>query len=178
MPRSSFGLLGQALDLADYVVGEEADGSSGEGWQARDARRACGPRCYGLRRFLPKGEDIPFQLARLVLLGNLNVPAARHQLAIGLNADKGIAAHIFAAFDRLEHEALRLIGGEAKECGYRRFDVCSQGSVKRHKRMGACKAQKFGASGKGLNFGSHVISMVNRGLRRGLEAPFGGFRRA
>ncbi len=115
--------------------------------------------------FFPEGEDIPFQPAGLVLLRNLDVAAARHQLAVGLNADKGIAAHIFAAFDRLEHEAFRLIGGQAEKGGHGRFDVRGQGSVKRHKGVGARKAQKFGASGKGLDFGSHVISMVNRGLR-------------
>ena len=111
-------LLGQALDLADYVVGEEADGSSGEGRQAGDARRG-----VAFERFLPEGKDIPFQLARLVLLSNFNVPAARHQLAIGLNADKGIAAHIFAAFDRLEHEgtpAHRRPGGEMRSPAFRR----------------------------------------------------------
>ena len=35
-----FGERGQALDLADDVVGEEADGSGGEGRQAWEARRS------------------------------------------------------------------------------------------------------------------------------------------
>ncbi len=50
------GKLGQALDLADGVVGEEADGAGGEGRQARQPRGL-----VAAERVAQHGEDVALQ---------------------------------------------------------------------------------------------------------------------
>ncbi len=51
-----FGEGGQALDLADDVVGEEADGSGGEGWQGGEPRGV-----VAVEGIFEEGEDVAFE---------------------------------------------------------------------------------------------------------------------
>ena len=107
------GVDGQALDLADDVVGEEADRAGGERRQALHA----GGR-VAVEGVAEQGEDVAGNGARLAVLGDLDLVAVGDDAAAGANADVGVAAEVLAAFDRFEQEALGL--GRRRDGGRRR----------------------------------------------------------
>ena len=137
------GVLGQALDLADDVVGEEADGSGGEGWQAGNAGGI-----VAFEGVIPEGEDVAVDLTGARAFGDLDGAAARDELAIGLDADEGVAAEVFASFDGFEDEAFGLVCGKAQESGDGSLEIGREGAVERDQCMGACEAQEFRAGRK------------------------------
>ena len=138
------GVDGQALDLADDIVGEEADGSGGEGRQARDAGGL-----VAVEGVAEEGEDVAGDFARLAVLGDLDLVAVGDDAAAGADADVGVAAEVLAAFDGFEEEALGLRRQrEAEEGGDGRFEVGSEGAVERDEGVGAREAEEVGAFGQ------------------------------
>ena len=67
----------------------------------------------------------------------------------GREADKGIAAHLLAAFDRFQEEALALAPGRAQEGRDRGFEVGHERAVDRDERVRPGKSQELLAAGVG-----------------------------
>ena len=119
-----FGQLGQALDLAHGVIGEEAHGSGGEGRQAGQARGLVAGQ-----RAAQHGEDVVLDLDYLFAFGDGDLAAAGHDALERREADEGVTADLLAVFDRLQQEALALRPGRAQEGRDRRFEVGRQGAA-------------------------------------------------
>ncbi len=137
------GVDGQALDLADDVVGKKADGSGGEGWQALHAGGL-----VSVEGVAQQGEDVAGDFARLAVLGDLDLVAVGDDAAAGADADVGVAAEVLAAFDGFEEEALGFGRGETEEGGDGRFEVGGERAVERDERVRARKAEEVGAVGQ------------------------------
>ena len=120
------GRLGQALDLADDIVGKEANGSGGEGRKAGNA----GGR-VAVEGVAEEGEDVAGDAAGAAVLGDFDGCPVRDDAAAGADADVGVAAEVFAAFDGFEEETLGLGCGEAEEGGDGGFEVGGEGAVER-----------------------------------------------
>jgi len=136
------GVDGQALDLADDIVGKEADGSSSEGREAGNA--GGGVAVEGIAQ---ESEDVACEFAGFAVLGEFNFAAVRDDAAAGANSDVGVAAKMFAAFDGFEEKALGFSGCEAEEGRNRRFEIGGKRAIERHERMRASEAKKLGAGG-------------------------------
>ncbi len=79
--------------------------------------------------------------------------SAGQDLAIGPDADKGIAADFFAAFDRFKQKRLRLVGSEPQKGGDGRFEVGGERAVDRDQGVRCRQAagiQRAGAKWRGL----------------------------
>jgi hypothetical protein len=143
-PEVVGGVDGQALDLADHVVAEEADGAGGEGGKAGDA--GGGVSFEGVTE---EGKDIAGEVTRAAVLDDFYIGPMGDDAAAGTDTDVGVAAEVFTAFDGLKEEAFGLGGGEAKEGGDGSFKVGGQCAIERDEGMGAGQAQELGASGMG-----------------------------
>ncbi len=147
-----FRLLGDALDLPHYIVGEEAH-SAGSEW-----RQSCNvSRLMAAEEFLHQRKDVALGLASLAILRDDNFLSAGHDGAERMDADKGIATNFFSLLDRFEQETLRLVCGETQEGSNRRFQVGSERAVQRHERMRLRQLQKLGAGGKRCLLLRHVV---------------------
>ena len=114
---------GEFFDEADDVVGEEADGSGGEGRQAGEA--GGGVAGEGALEFF---EDVTLVGAgALPFPGGDGVAAGGHAF-IGVDADEGVAADVLAAFYGFEEEGLGGVVGDAEEGGDGGFQVCGDGA--------------------------------------------------
>ena len=95
------GLIGDALDQADRVVSEKADGSGGErrqAWQARGFVAA--------ERVAQRGENVAFNMGGAAALGYGQRAATGDDALVRREADESVAAHLLAAFHRFQQEAL------------------------------------------------------------------------
>ncbi len=123
-PEIVFGERGEAFDLADDVVGEEADGSGGEG---REPGNAGG--LVAVEGVFEQGEDVAFKGCCLAGFGDLDRFSPRDDFFVWADADEGVAAYAFAALDGLEHEAFRFACGETEEGGDWGFEVGCEAAV-------------------------------------------------
>jgi hypothetical protein len=73
------------------------------------------------QRLAQNFEYVAFALRCLPAFGDGDRAPPRHDPLEGLDADKGVAAHLLAAFDGLEQKALALRPRRAQKCGDRRF---------------------------------------------------------
>ena len=150
------GERGQAFDLADDVVGEESDGASGEGWQAREAR--WGVAAEG---GFELGEDVALEGAAFALFLHRDRRPAGDDLLVRLDADEGIAAHVLAALDGLEQEGFGLVVGDAEEGRDGGFQVGGDGAVDGHQGVFAAEAKELAGGWSGWRCGGHgVLTMV------------------
>ena len=74
--------------------------------------------------------------------------SARDHLLVGLDADKGIAADVFSAFDGFEQEGFGFLGCDAEERGDRGLEVRGDGSVDRDQRVLPAQLQEVCGGGK------------------------------
>ncbi len=65
----------------------------------------------------------------------------------GCEADEGVAADLFAVFDRLKHEALALRPGGAQKGRDRGFEVGGEGAADGDERVLFGERQEFFAAG-------------------------------
>ena len=125
-----FGARGQALDLAHGIVGEVADGAGGEGRQAGEARRL-----VAAERVAEHGEDVALCTRGFTAFGDGDFAAARDDALEGGESDEGVTAHLFAALDGFEEEALALAPGGAQEGRNRSFEVSHERAANRHESV-------------------------------------------
>lgn len=92
---------GQGLNLADDVIGKEADGTGGEGWQTGETGGNVGGELA-----LELSEDISFKGTRPAECGVGQGATVGCEALIGLNADEGVAANPLPALNRLQKEGL------------------------------------------------------------------------
>ena len=145
------GQLGQALDLADGVVGEKAHRAGGKGRQPLQPRRL-----VAAERAAQHGEDVALDLDDLLAFGDGDLAAPRHDALEGLEADEGVAAHLLAVLHRFQHEALALRPGGAQKGRDRRFQVGGQGAADGNKRVLFGERQELLAAGlDGMGRGFH-----------------------
>ena len=85
--------------------------------------------------------------------------AAGDHLLVRLDADEGVAADAFAAFDGLQQEGLGLFGGEAQEGGDGGFEVGRDGAVDGHERVGL--REGFEVAGGGDRWRAYVLGMLD-----------------
>ena len=135
---------GELFDEADDVVGEEADGAGGEGGKAGEA--SGGMAGEGL---LERFEDVGLLRVRVAGLPNGEGLAACGDGLVGLEADKGPAGDVLAAFDRLEEEGLRLLARDAEEGGDGGFEVGGHRAEDGNEGVGAGEFGEGGAGGRG-----------------------------
>ena len=136
------GQLGQALDLAHCVVGEEAHRAGGERRQPLKAGRPVAGE-----RAAQHGEDVALGLDDFFAFGDGDLAAARHDALEGLEADEGVAAHLLAVLHRFEHEALALRPGRAQKGRDGRFEVGRQNAADGNKRVLASEREELLAAG-------------------------------
>jgi hypothetical protein len=110
-PSSSFASDGQLFDLADDIVGEEPDCTGGEG---RKAGKTSGS--MSVERGFQLFEDVALKAPLFLPFFDDDGGSARHHLLVGLDADKGIAANAFPAFDGFEEEGFGSFRGDAQKC--------------------------------------------------------------
>jgi hypothetical protein len=146
------GVVRQALDLPDDIVGKEADGAGGEGWKAGNA----GGR-VSAEGVTEEGKDIAGYTAGAAVLSELDVGTVGDDAAARTDANVGVAAEVLAAFDGFEEEALRLCSGDAEEGGDGGFEVGGEGAVERDEGVGTGEAQELGAFGMGRPHGRQGI---------------------
>jgi hypothetical protein len=140
---------GEAFDLADDVVAEEADGPGGEGGKARQA--GWGVAGKGGFEFI---EDVASKGPALATFFNGDGVATGGDFLVGLDANEGIAADVLAAFYGFEEEGLGLrlsvaLLGDAEEGGDRGFEVGGDGAVDRDEGVGAGEFAEVGGGGGG-----------------------------
>ncbi len=160
------GAGGEALDLANGVVCEEADGTGGKRRQSSNMRRGMTGK-----RGLQRRKDIALDRLLPLALPGGHLATASDQLACRPDAHERIAAQFFAAFDRFQQEALRLIGGEPQEGGNRRLQVRYKTAADRDQRVGARQLEELRERRKqGFRIGSNVghgdTVMVHGGTHR------------
>ncbi len=134
--------LRQTFDLAHDVVGKESHRTRGKRRQPSNMRRLL-PR----QHFLEQGEDIALQGSDLASLVDGNRTPAGQDRAIGPDADKGIATHLFAAFHGFEEKGPRLIGGQAQKGGNWGFEVGRERAVDRNQAMRSRQLKEFRTGG-------------------------------
>ena len=162
------GQLGQALDLADGVVGEEAHRAGGEGRQALEARGL-----VAAEGAAQHGEDVAVGLDDLLAFGDGDLAAAGDDALEGREADEGVTAHLLAVLDRLQHEALALRPGGAQKGRDRRFQVGREDAADGNKRVLFGEREEFFAAGlNGMGGGFHKLSVIGSRI---VEAESGLF---
>ena len=141
-PQFVFGQIGQALDLADGIVGEKAHRAGGKRRQAGKPRRL-----VAAERAAQHGEDVVFNASDFSAFGDGDLAAARDDALEGRETDEGVAAHLLAALDRLEQKALALRPGGAQKGRDRGFEVGGQGAADGHQGVLFGERQKLLAGG-------------------------------
>ena len=144
------GERGQAFDLADDIVGKEADRAGRKGRQARQARGG-----VAAERLLEFREDVALEGPSLAGFFDGDVRPAGDDLLVRLDADERVTADMLAALDGFQQEGLGLLGGDAQEGGDRRLQVRSDGAVDGDERVLAGETGEFAGGGRGWGRGGH-----------------------
>ena len=139
-----FGRLWQPLNLADRVIGKEADSSGGERRQSLQARRL-----VAAERVAKDGKDVAFNLRGLAALGDRDLASSGDDSFERREADEGVTAHLLAAFNRFEQKALALCPRRAEKGRDRRFQVGQEGAANGHEGVRPGEVQKLLAAGLG-----------------------------
>ena len=84
-----------------------------------------------VERVFEQGEDVAFEAILSAGFGDFDRFSPGDDFLVGADADEGVAADAFAAFDRFEHEAFGFAFGEAEEGGDGGFEIGGQAAVDR-----------------------------------------------
>src|SRR5260370_23505465 len=87
-------------------------------------------------------EDISGEGAACAAFLQGDATPARDHLLVRLDPDKGIAANVLSAFNRLQQEGFGLFGCDSQERGDGCLEVGCDGSVDRDQRMSAAQLKE------------------------------------
>lgn len=124
--------------MADGIVGKKAHGAGSKGRQARQARGLVAGK-----RTAENGKYVVFKPDDFFAFRDGDLASARNDALEWGEADEGVAAYLFAAFDGLEEKALALLPSGAEEGRYRGFEVGGEGAADRHQSVFFGERQKF-----------------------------------
>ncbi len=100
-------------------------------------------------RVAQHGEDVALNACDFTAFGDGDLAAARDDALEGREADEGVAAHLFAALDGLEEEALALAPGGAQKGRNRGFEVGHKGAADGDQGVRPAESQELLARGMG-----------------------------
>ena len=144
--------------MADDVVAEESDGTGGEWRQAGNVRGG-----VSAEGFAEDGEDVAFEVDDALALGDGDLAAAGDDALIGIEADEGVAAYLFAVFDGFKEEALGGLPGGAEEGGDRSFEVSDEGTEDGDEGVILRESEEVFAGGLECVLVGHLRASVNGG---------------
>ena len=118
------GGFGQALNLANGVVGKVANCTGSKRREAEESRRLVPAECIA-----QDSEGVAFHVSRALAFSDAELATAGDDALVGLNADEGVAANLLAAFNRFQQKTLALWPGSAQEGRDRGLEVSSQAAA-------------------------------------------------